>query len=241
MIFSSWLCVLLYILYLPCTYTDHVYITCFAIYFIQVCTFHDGCKQGIDQQIFNRKSISRKITHPQSLTVATSHHERNAREEQHPYTCSTNKQYKSDSGAWTLVVCCYNAKLCAHAARAFRLQQSGAVTRMSRLCQVQTEKRTCNRCGSLQNGGDVIATSRLVLRWMHCSPRTECVRRTTPIYKRHEQAIIEWLWRMNSIVACCHSVKLCTHAARAFWSQQYLTHQAPVVRKLAQGQATGPQ
>jgi len=33
---------------------------------IQVCTFHDGCKQGINQQIFNRKSISRKITHPQS-------------------------------------------------------------------------------------------------------------------------------------------------------------------------------
>ena len=32
----------------------------------QVCTFHDGCKQGIDQQIFNWKSISRKITHPQS-------------------------------------------------------------------------------------------------------------------------------------------------------------------------------
>ena len=29
---------------------------------IQECTFHDGCKQGIDQQIFNRKSISRKIT-----------------------------------------------------------------------------------------------------------------------------------------------------------------------------------
>ena len=33
---------------------------------IQVCTFHDGCKQGIDQQIFDRKSIPRKITHPQS-------------------------------------------------------------------------------------------------------------------------------------------------------------------------------
>ena len=33
---------------------------------IQVSTFHDGCKQGIDQQIFNRKSISRKITHLQS-------------------------------------------------------------------------------------------------------------------------------------------------------------------------------
>ena len=33
---------------------------------IQVCTLHSGCKQRIDQQIFNRKSISRKITHPQS-------------------------------------------------------------------------------------------------------------------------------------------------------------------------------
>jgi len=33
---------------------------------IQECTFHDGCKQGIDQQIFYRKSISGKITHPQS-------------------------------------------------------------------------------------------------------------------------------------------------------------------------------
>jgi len=36
------------------------------IFNIQVCTFHDGCKQGIDRQIFYRKSISRKITHPQS-------------------------------------------------------------------------------------------------------------------------------------------------------------------------------
>jgi len=38
-----------------------------VIDFKQACTLHDGCKQGIDQQIFNGKSISRKITHPQSL------------------------------------------------------------------------------------------------------------------------------------------------------------------------------
>ena len=45
-----------------------VFLRCFKLAHIsiQVCTFHDGCKQGIDQQIFNRKSISRKITHPQS-------------------------------------------------------------------------------------------------------------------------------------------------------------------------------
>jgi len=34
---------------------------------VLVCTFHDGCKQEIDQQIFDRKSMSRKITHPHSL------------------------------------------------------------------------------------------------------------------------------------------------------------------------------
>jgi len=32
-----------------------------------LCILHDECKQGIDQQIFDAKSISRKITHPQSL------------------------------------------------------------------------------------------------------------------------------------------------------------------------------
>ena len=40
------------------------------------------------------------------------------------------------------------------------------------------------------------------------------------IYMWREQAIIEWLRRMISIVACCHSVKPCAHASRAFWSQQ---------------------
>jgi len=42
-------------------------------------------------------------------------------------------------------------------------------------------------------------------------------------YTWHEQAIIEWSWHVNSIVACCHSVKLCAHAARDFRSQQLLS------------------
>ena len=41
-------------------------------------------------------------------------------------------------------------------------------------------------------------------------------------YMWGEQAIIEWSWHVNSIVACCHSVKLCAYAARNFQSQQYL-------------------
>jgi len=39
---------------------------CNCLMAFQVCTFHDGCKQGIDQEIFNRQWISRKFMHPQS-------------------------------------------------------------------------------------------------------------------------------------------------------------------------------
>jgi len=39
-------------------------------------------------------------------------------------------------------------------------------------------------------------------------------------YMRLEQAIIQWSWHVNSIVACCHSAKLCAYDARDFWSQQ---------------------
>jgi len=60
----------------------------------------------------------------------------------------------------------------------------------------------------------------ILLRWICDSPRTGCARWPTPIYMWCEQAIIKWLQRMISIVACCHSVKLCALAARAFQSQQ---------------------
>jgi len=62
----------------------------------------------------------------------------------------------------------------------------------------------------------IVATSRLALRWMCDSPRTGCARIITTIYMWREQKIIEWSRRVISIVACCHSAKLCAHAARAF-------------------------
>jgi len=34
--------------------------------YIQVSTLHNVDKQAVDQQIFNTKSISREIMHPQS-------------------------------------------------------------------------------------------------------------------------------------------------------------------------------
>jgi len=65
-----------------------------------------------------------------------------------------------------------------------------------------------------------VATPRLALRWICDSPQTECARRTTPIYKWRKHGMIEWSWHVISIVACCHSMKLCTHAAQAFRSRK---------------------
>ena len=39
------------------------------VQYIQVSILQNGDKQGIDGRIFNRKSISSKITHPQSLNL----------------------------------------------------------------------------------------------------------------------------------------------------------------------------
>ena len=53
-------------------------------------------------------------------------------------------------------------------------------------------KRTCDRCGSLQKGGNVIATSQLVLRWKCNSPQTRCAQRATHKCMWRKQAIIKW-------------------------------------------------
>ena len=42
-----------------------------------------------------------------------------------------------------IVACCRGTKLCAHAARDFRSQQNGVVTRMWRSCQVQPSHKEC--------------------------------------------------------------------------------------------------
>jgi len=55
---------------LPIWYISHIQYVCdevLAPYWIikhLVRTLHNGGKEGIDQQIFNKKSISRKIMHP---------------------------------------------------------------------------------------------------------------------------------------------------------------------------------
>ena len=43
-------------------------------------------------------------------------------------------------------------------------------------------KRMCDRCDSLQKGGDVVANSQLMLRWKCDSPQMGCAQRATQIY-----------------------------------------------------------
>jgi len=80
-------------------------------------------------------------------------------------------------------------------------------------------KRMCDRCGSLQKGVDVVATSQLILLWKCDSPQMRCAQMATHKYMWREQAIIEWSRQVISIIACGHSVKLCALAVRGFWSQ----------------------
>jgi len=84
-------------------------------------------------------------------------------------------------------------------------------------------KRMCDRCGShCKKEVDVVAASPLVLHWMCDSSWMGCAWRATRMYTWREQAIIEQLRRMISIVACCHSVKLCALTAQAFRSLEFV-------------------
>ena len=150
-------------------------------------------------------------------------HERDVREEQHhTYMWHEQAIIEWSRHMNSIVACCHNAKLCAHATRDFRSQQNGAVTRMWRTCRVQPSHKEraigADRC---KKEGMLLQP----LRW--CS--VDCVihhERDVREEQHHgflcrEQAIIEWSWHVNSIVACCHSAKLSAHAARDFRSQLY--------------------
>jgi len=47
-----------------------------------------------------------------------------------------------------------------------------------------------------------------------------CMKNNT-IYMWREQEIQKWSEHVISIVACCHTMKLCAHAVQDFWLQQH--------------------
>jgi len=128
-------------------------------------------------------------------------------------------------GEWSwhvnsIVARCHSAKLCAYAARDFRSQQNGAMTRMWRSCGVQPSHKEraigvvrCKKEGCYCNLSGGVA----LIVWF--TTNGMCAKNKN-ICKWREQAIIEQSRRVSSIVACCHGVKLRAHAARDFRSQQ---------------------
>jgi len=65
-----------------------------------------------------------------------------------------------------------------------------------------------------------VATNLLALCKNVRFPKNGMRAKNNTIYMWREQAIEEWSWHVISIVACCHSEKLCTLVAQAFRSQQ---------------------
>ena len=132
------------------------------------------------------------------------HNERDVREEQHhTYMWREQAIIEWSRRVISIVACCQGAKLCAHAARDFRSQQNGAVTRMWRSCQgsLHTKnvrsvrfvvKRGC--CCNLFGGVALIVW--FTTNGMCAKNKNICMWR--------EQAIKEWSRRVISVVACCH-------------------------------------
>jgi len=126
----------------------------------------------------------------------------------------------------SIVACCHGVKLCTHAARAFRSHQNGAATQDVKVVLGSAfTQRMYDRCSLLKKGGDVVATTPLALHWnARFATNRMCAKKNTRcIYAWYEQAIIEGLRCVISIVACCHGGKLCAHAALAFRSHHFHT------------------
>jgi len=121
----------------------------------------------------------------------------------------------------SIVACCHSVELCAHATRFFRSQQNGPVTRMWRSCCVKPSQKE-RAIGAVRCKKEGMLLQPLRWRCTECAVHHERNVREEQhrIYLWREQAITEWSRRLISIVACCHSVKLCAHATRSFRSQQ---------------------
>ena len=149
------------------------------------------------------------------------YHERDVREEQHhTYMWREQAIIKWSWHVNSIVVCCHRAKLCAYTVWDFRMQQNGAVTLVWRSCGVQPSHKE-RAIGAVRCKKEGMLLQPLRWCWVKCVIHDERdVRKEQHhTYMWREQAIIEWSWHVNSIVACCHSAKLCACAAWDFRSQ----------------------
>ena len=92
--------------------------------------------------------------------------------------CAKNKNiYAWREQAIIIEIATHDLYCCVHAARDFRSQQNGAVTRIWRSCRVQPSHKQ-RAIGAVHCKKDVVTTSPVVLCWMCDSSRTGCARKT---------------------------------------------------------------
>jgi len=142
-----------------------------------------------------------------------------ARRTTHIYKCRKQAITEWSWHVTSTVACCHSVKLCELAARTFRSQQNGAVTRMWRSCSVKPSQNE-RAIGAVRCKREGMLLQPLCWCCVECAIHRNgmCAKNNTHQWRK--QAITEWSWHVISVVAF---VKLCALTARAFRSQQYLT------------------
>ena len=110
----------------------------------------------------------------------------------------------------SVVACCYSVNLSALAAQAFQSQKMVLWPGCEGRARCSLHKKNLWSVRFNAKGGDVVATSPLVLCWKCNSPQMGCVWRSRPTDAWHEQATLEWSWHVVSIVVCCQCEALHT-------------------------------
>jgi len=132
----------------------------------------------------------------------------------------------------SIVASFHGMKLCTLAARAFRSQQNGSVTRMCRRCQMRPSRKE-RAIGAFPCKKEGMLLRQLGRRSAACAVHHEQDVRWEQHVLNVPRAINNRVCarRASSIVTCCHSVKLCVHDLR-FTTKHWLarhTHSLMVV------------
>ena len=90
----------------------YLYLVFFSLHF--ACLFHSQSFQ----QVYPKLSASVATSQLALCWICAIHHERDVREEQHPYISGANKQKQNERNVWSL--CSQNVNHCTLAAQAFQ-------------------------------------------------------------------------------------------------------------------------
>ena len=129
---------------LTCLIACYLYLSFLSLHF--TCIFHS--------QSFKKSSPNLlQVLQPPSVVVNVRFTTKEMSVKNNTHVARTSRNMMSTTGIF-IVAWCDTAKLCALADRPFQSQQSGALTRMWRWCQVQPSQKECAlRAVHCKNGG----------------------------------------------------------------------------------------